>query len=319
MQNFQQDNIILAVQTIAKSQNDIGKHVQQRDEIIAKWDQMLTQELFPADLNFKIHGYQQYPKTMAKEIIESIQREEEELILEFRKKMFALRIKAYKKDYESLKLKLCTDDASWQREMDTFIPDLGQEGRDFAMCFRNNLMLRKAIGEKANPRPTPALTPTQQQPTMDIVDNSMQEQLNQMQKEVNRLTMALKNQSNMQQYDKQRHQKNGSGSGTGSTKQPRRDNNAYRAASRSNSRPPSKSTTSKRQQRNDQNNWRDKSRGRSQQRSPGRGASPHRGRSQTRGRSPHRQNSRSPVRHNNYRGKGRHEGAQRRSNSKKRN
>jgi hypothetical protein len=319
MQNFQKDNIILAVETIAKSQNDIGTNIQQREQMLTKWNQMLTQELFPADLKFKISGYKQYPKTMSKESIENIHREEEELVLDFRKKMFALRIKAYQNDYESLKAKICLDDASWQREMDTFIPDLSQEGRDFAICYRNNLLLRKTIGEKANPRLPPALTPTPQQPTMDIVDNPMQEQLNQMQKEVNRLTMALKKQSDMQQSDKYRRQKNGSGSGTGSTKQSRRDNNAYHAASRSNSRPPSKSTTSRRQQKNDQSTWRDKSRGRSPQRSPGRWAYTGRGRSQSRGRSPHRKNNRSQSRQSHYRGKGKQDGAQRRSNSKRRN
>lgn len=326
MQNFQQENINLAVQTINKSQTDICLNIQQREQIVTKWNQMLTQEHFPADLKFKINGFKQYPKTIPKEIIEIANREEEELILEFRKKLFAVRINVYEQDYKALKEKLCTDDATWQRELDTFIPDLSQEGREYAICYRNNLLLRKTIDEKAKPRPAPALTPTQQPIAMDVGENSVQDQLNQMQKEVNRLTMALKKRSEGHQHDTHRYQKNVSGSGTGSTRQPRRDNNAYRAASRSNSRPPSKFTTSnqpQRQQIGNHNSWRGHNRtterGRSPQRSPGRGTYQYRGRSTSRGRSSYRKNSHSTSRQGRYKSKGKQDGGQRRSSSKKRN
>lgn len=327
MQNFQQQNINLAVETINKSQNEISQNIHQRELIVTKWKQMLTQEHFPADLKFKINGYKQYPKTVAKEIIETANREEEELILDFRKKLFALRIKVYEKDYEALKAKVCTDDATWQRELDTFIPDLSQEAREYAICYRNNLLLRKNIDEKANPRPAPALTPTQQPIAMDVGENSVQDQLNQMQKEVNRLTMALKKQTDGQQHDKHRHQKNESGSGSGSTKLRRRDNNAYHAASRSSSRPPSRYTTSHPQKnfqrKTDNNKWtrrgQSQDRGRSRQRSPSHGTQQHRGHSQSRGRSPYRVHNRSNSRNSRYKGKGNQDGGQRRSNSKRRN
>lgn len=322
MQNFQQENIHLAIETINKNQHEISHNIQQRENILTKWKQMLIQEQFPADLKFKINGYKQYPKSISKKIIETANREEEEVILDFRKKFFAVRINVYEQDCETLKAKVCNNDADWHRELDTFIPDLTMEAKQYAMCYLNNLRLRKTIDEKSNPRPTPALTPTQQPIAMEVAEHTVQDQLNQMQKEVQRLTLALKKQTDGQQHDKHRRQKNESGSGSGSTRQPRRDNNAYHAASRSNSRPPSKSTTSNAQKnfqhrKGDNNNWprRNKSqeRGRSQQRSP------HRGRSQSRGRSPYRKNNRSSSRDNNYKGKGKHGGGQRRSNSNKRN
>jgi len=322
MLNFQQENINLVVETIYKNQSEICQNIQQREQTITKWNQMLTQEHFPADLKFKINGYKQYPKTVSKEIVEAANREEEELILEFRKKLFAVRIKVYEKDHETLKSKLCTDDPSWQRELDTFIPDLNEDARHYAICYHDNLQLRKVIDDMAKPRLQPALTPTQTPIAMEVGDNSVQEQLNQMQKEVSRLTMALKKQVDGQHNDKQRRQKNESGSGSGSTRHQRRDKQAYHAASRSNSRPPSKSTNMNHQNnpqwKTDKNRWPRRShshdRGRSQQRS----ASPNR-RSQSRGRSPYRKHNRSNSRNKNYKGKGKHVGGQHRSISKGRN
>jgi hypothetical protein len=326
MQNFQKENIHLAVDTIFKKQTEIGQNIQQLESILTQWNDMLTQEHFPADLKFKLNNYKQYPKTVAKEVIEAAQREEEEIILECRKKLFAVRIKVYQNDYASLKEKLYNNDDEWQHELNNYIPDLGHEATEYAICYRNNLQLRKTIDDKASSR-TPIIQPQEQQPiAMEVGDNTLQEQFTKMQKEISQLKAVINKQASGQHYDKYRRQKNESGSGSGTIRPQKRDKRTYHAASRSNSRQPLRSTTTYNQTQ--QQHWNSNSktsrgrvntRGRSHQRSPSHDTRQHRGRSHSRGRSQQRRYTRSQSQSKNYKDKGKQGGGQRRSNSKKRN
>src|SRR5690606_7656967 len=106
-------------------------------------------------------------------------------------------------------------------------------------------------------------------------------------------------------------QKNESGSGSGTIRPQKRDKRTYHAASRSNSRQPSRSTTTYHQTK--QQPWnsnsttsrgRFKTRGRSPQRSPSQDTRQHRGRSHSRGRRHQRKYTRSQSQNKNYKDKG---------------
>lgn len=309
MQNFQQEIIHKAVDSLIAQQNGLSGEHQKRESTLAKWNEQIKQDIFPPDLKFKIEGYKQFPKTISEDNKNKLIRAENEIISNCRKQLFQVRIDCYEQDVQDLKNKIYDNDTKWTDALSHLLQtELTVEQKSEADEYRKNKSMLKALNEKLNPKPVSSNTNST---PMDVAEKSatemMAEQIAQMKKEI--ADMKAK-QSNNKNTKDDRRSKNESGSGTDTTRHQKRNGNSYHDASRSRQR--SKSASSR--QQNQRKEYPSKGQHKAQQR----GRSPVRSQSRSQSRSsPSRSQGRKPrSKERHYQGKGKQEGGRHRSKSR---